>query len=265
MVAVAAVSAPQPMSLRLAMPLPSIWAERLDIHARFQWLHRRASVPYWIVAAALVSAVAGSTVTGLAVESQRSPGVAAALAASTSVDLAQRSIANSNGLRAAQTGLSPQQQILSLRSELDQLSSDLERAQRDNALLRGESQQQSSALAEAEANHSAAEVWRRSNMSDLDVLQGDYDALQSQIEIDMSSMQERLAALEQAVRAAEKMANDLRGTLGMPQSSNSLAMGGAPVADLASASDPWATAQAEIAALQARVAALANDFGAVGD
>jgi hypothetical protein len=272
MVAVAAVSAPQPMTLRLAVPLTSVLAEHFDFRARFQWLHRKVSVPYWIVAAALISTVAGSTVTGLAVQSQRSPiaasralAGAAVLTTAANFDSSQQGISSSNSLSLLRSGLSPQEQIFSLRGELQQLSSDLERAQRDNAILRSEFQQQSSDLTEAEANYAAADDWRKANGSDLEALQGDLDGLQGRIESDLTGMQARLASLEQAVHSAEKLANDLRKTLGMPQSSVGSGMGGVPVSDLASASDPWAMAQAEIEALQARVATLDKDLSAVTD
>lgn len=219
-----------------------------------RWFHRRASLPHWIIVVVLVSTILGSlsiSMTLARLGQERGELTPASSASTVSVQDLQALVSSG---ASGQLG----QEVDALRDQLQVLAQDLERAQRDSALLRNEARQQESDLAATQAEYAAAEEWRVVSQAELESLSANYQALQDQFKTELSGVQERLASLDQSLQRTEQMTGELRAKVGLPASSS--AAGGSGVPDLAEASDPLAAAQSSLAALDDRIATVAADL-----
>ncbi|HEU5424325.1 MAG TPA: peptidoglycan DD-metalloendopeptidase family protein, partial [Nitrolancea sp.] len=152
------------------------------------------------------------------------------------------------------------QEIEGARQALAQLTEAFQRAQKENAALRGSVQAQSQQVADAQTTQQVADQQRQVEVAAAgSQVQAQVSQWQGQVATAAQLTQDRLAQLDSSIHATEQLDAALRAKLGMP----AIGYATTTIPDLKTVVDPQGAAQAALASLQARLDAVTADLNTV--
>ncbi len=184
------------------------------------WLVQKQRVSNWLLALAFASTMGISATASIAVASHQATtlpivvaapyvGPAASLPASKVLPIVGDSPVNpANDAAHAQ--------IASLQSQIASMNSDLQRLQQDGTALRNETQNQSGDISAARATLAGSQ----------EGLNGESQQLTGRLDATQQGVQTRLGTLDDQVKSADQLVNDVRKLLGLPAISNTSVGGG---------------------------------------
>lgn len=184
------------------------------------WLIQKQRVSNWLLALAFASTLGLSATASIAVIGHQAPtipvvttaldaGPAASIPASKVLPIVGDSPINP-------ANQSAHAQIASLQGQVSSMNSDLQRLQQDGSALRTETQTQSSDISAARVTLAGSQ----------EGLSGESQQLSGRLDATQQDVQTRLSTLDDQVKSADQLVNDVRKLLGLPADSNSAVGGG---------------------------------------